>query len=117
MHEFSVAGDIVENIIVEAQKHHAEKVTGVFLEIGQLMMVEIDQLRFALECLSKDTLLENANIHMETTPIVIKCINGHEEEVSWDPYKKPLELTCPVCKNTVKIIKGRECIIRKIVAE
>ena len=117
MHEFSIAEDIVNSVIGEAQKHGAERITGVYLEIGQLMMVDVEQLRFALECLARDTPMENANIDMEIVPVVIKCKNGHEETISWDPYKTPVELVCPVCGNSVKIIRGRGCILRKIVAE
>ena len=127
MHEFSVATDIIENAIEEAKKHNATRIKKITLEIGKLAMINPDQMKFALELLSGETIAEGADIILKVLPLRVKCAKKHINEIDeLDIEKDDLyarlytianELRCPECNGKVKIIGGRECTLKRIVAE
>jgi hydrogenase nickel incorporation protein HypA/HybF len=120
MHEFSVASGIVDSVLEEAEKHGAKKVTKIVLEIGQLSMISVDQLVFALEILIEGTAAEGAKIDCRVLPLKIECDKKHASEITpekKDMYSLTHRLKCPVCGEPAKPIGGRECMIKEITAE
>ena len=81
MHEFSVATDIIENAIEEAKKHNATRIKEITLEIGKLAMINPDQMKFALELLSGETIAEGADIILKVLPLRVKCAKKHINEI------------------------------------
>ena len=77
MHELSIAQEIIENTIKSAQEHNTKKVESITLEVGKLLMLNPDQLKFGLEMLSKDTIAEDMKIEIKFIPAKIKCKNNH----------------------------------------
>lgn len=120
MHEFSTAVGIVNAVKRAAGSHKATRVTAIRLQIGQLSMLNHDQLIFGIEIASKDTILEGAEISIETLTIKTICENCRTETVTDE--QKPIydllaALVCPKCgSKSVKIIQGRECLIKDIKA-
>ncbi|RLG93101.1 hydrogenase maturation nickel metallochaperone HypA, partial [Candidatus Bathyarchaeota archaeon] len=57
MHEGTITSQIVENVLREAQKRNAKRVLEVRIEIGKLMFLNPEQVRFWYEMLTKDTVL------------------------------------------------------------
>ncbi len=120
MHEFSVASGIVESVLVESKKHGAEKVTKIVLEIGQLSMISVDQLVFALEILIEGTAAQGAKVECRILPLKIECQKKHVSEImpeKKDVYSLTRRLKCPVCGEVAKPLGGRECMIKEITAE
>jgi hydrogenase nickel incorporation protein HypA/HybF len=119
VHEFSVTSQIVQSVLAEAEKRGAKKVTEVDLIVGKLTFLGLEQLRFAFEALTKDTILEGANLVIEEQEGVVKCGNcGYEGGFKYedDPlYHVPLPtLKCPKCGSVVEIAAGKECTIKSI---
>jgi hydrogenase nickel incorporation protein HypA/HybF len=117
MHEFSVMSQIVDSLLSEAKEHNARKIEEVDLRIGEYTMLGEEQLRFAYEVLSKDTILEGSKLTISQIKGRIKCDCGFEGEVEPSPdspHKVVPMLECPRCKGVAKIIEGRECVIRNI---
>jgi hydrogenase nickel incorporation protein HypA/HybF len=120
MHEFSVASGIVDSVLDEAKKHGVSKVTKIALEIGQLSMISVDQLVFALEILIEGTAADGAKIDCRILPLKIECGNKHASDLmpeKKDMYSLTRRLKCPVCGEAAKPIGGRECMIKEITAE
>ena len=119
MHELSIAQEIIESAVKSAQEHNAENVESITLNIGKLLMINPEQLKFGLELLSKDTICEGMEIEIEFIPVKIKCKSNHITSI--DPGIEFLDiakhLKCSQCSEEVEIIGGRELIIKKIVAE
>jgi hydrogenase nickel incorporation protein HypA/HybF len=65
MHELTVAANIIDIVIAEASRAGAEQVKEVCLEIGLLAGIEYDSLDFALEALTRDTVMQDAVIITE----------------------------------------------------
>jgi hydrogenase nickel incorporation protein HypA/HybF len=119
VHEFSVASQIVQSVLAEAEKRGAKKVTEVDLIVGKLTFLGLEQVRFAFEVLTKDTILEGARLVIEEQEGIVKCSNcGYEGDFKYedDPlYHVPFPtLKCPKCGSVVEINAGKECTIKSI---
>jgi len=119
VHEFSVTNQIVQSVLTEAEKRGAKKVTEVYLTIGKLTFLGLEQVRFAYEALAKDTILEGSQLIIEEQEGIVKCSNcGYQGDFKYqdDPlYHVPVPtLKCPKCTSTVTITAGKECTIKNI---
>jgi len=119
MHEFAMTTQIVETALKEAEKHEAKQVKDIYVVIGSLTFLSLEQVRFAFDVLKKDTLLNDANLHIEEKPGYVKCSScGYEGRLKLedDPaYHIPVPLLrCPKCEARVEIIEGRECTLRRV---
>ncbi|PVX23337.1 MAG: hydrogenase maturation nickel metallochaperone HypA [Candidatus Bathyarchaeum sp.] len=119
MHEFSMATQIVENVLQEAKRNEAKKVAEVQLVIGKMTFLGVDQIRFSYNVLVKDTIMEDSKLIIEEQDGVIQCPScGFKGKVPIedDPaYHVPLPtLKCPKCGEAAKIVEGKECTIKSI---
>ena len=119
MHELSLAASILESAVENAKNNNASKIEKIYLEIGELLMINPEQLKFGLEALSKDTIAEGMKVDIKKIPVKVKCGNGHVSALNFKSgpvHNAPL-LNCPRCKAKVEILGGRELILKKIIAE
>jgi hydrogenase nickel incorporation protein HypA/HybF len=119
LHEFAMTTQIVESVMKEAEKHEAKKVKEVYVIIGALTFLRFEQVRFAFDVLKKDTLLADAELHIEEKPGYVKCSKCSYEgylKMEDDPaYHVPAPLLrCPECGAGVEVVEGRECTIRRV---
>ncbi len=117
MHEFSVMAQIVDSILEEAKKHQASKVESVDLELGEYTMLGEEQLRFAFQVLTKDTILANAALKVRLLKGRIRCRCGYDGSVPVGDdtlHKIAPILECPKCGGAAEIVEGRECVVRDI---
>ncbi|MGZ7047153.1 MAG: hydrogenase maturation nickel metallochaperone HypA [Methanobacterium sp.] len=120
MHELSMADAIVKTAVDVAEKNDAKEITEVTIEIGKLTLLNPEQLKFMIEVLSENTLLEGAEIIIEEIPIEIKCKScqfiGLAPSDGLDHFV-PI-VNCPECKGQeLEITKGRECNVKTIKIE
>ena len=125
MHEVSVMTEIVNSILGEVKKHQFQKIQKVNLEVGELMFLGEDPLRFAYKVLTQDNeVLKNSELVIENIQPKVQCDScGYKgplaHESIGDPKDPSLHLsfpkfTCPKCNGSIKVVEGRECIIRNI---
>jgi hydrogenase nickel incorporation protein HypA/HybF len=117
MHEFSVMSQVVDSILEEAKKHEATKVESVDIELGEYTMLGEEQLRFAFQVLSKDTILAHASLNIRQVKGMVRCACGYEGRVQVGDdtlHKIAPILECPKCKGAAQITEGRECLVRNI---
>lgn len=125
MHEFSVMTEIVSAINAEIKKHQFKSIEKVYLEVGELMFLGEDQLRFGYGILTQDNeTLKNSELIIETKKPKIECSScGYTGKLPYesigdknDPtyhFSFP-KFSCPECNGPIKILEGRACIIRNI---
>ena len=120
MHEFSMATQIVENVLAEAKRNGAKKVAEVHLIIGKMTFLGKDQILFSYDILKKDTsIMKDSKLIIEEQDGVIQCDScGFKGPVPIedDPaYHIPVPtLKCPKCGEEAKIVEGKECTIKSI---
>jgi len=120
MHELSMADAMVKTVLDVAKENNAQEITEVTIEVGELTMLNPEQLKFMIEVLSENTLLEGAEIRIDTIPIEIECKScdyvGAIKSDELDHYVTIVN--CPECqKRDLEIIKGRECTVKSIKIE
>jgi len=119
LHEFAMTKQIVENVLEEARKHNAKRVSEVHLIVGQFTFLGEEALRTAYEALAKDTILEGSKLVIEEKKGLVKCHtcgykgtihlsheNEHHEEL-------PI-IRCPNCGGTVDILDGKDCVVQSV---
>ena len=119
MHEFSTASQVVKTILEEVERRKAKAVVEVHLLIGRLTFLGLDQLRFSYEALVKGTILEKAKLIIEEKDGVVECDNcgfrGSLPYVNDPSYHLQIPIfTCPKCNSEIRIVEGRECLIKSI---
>jgi hydrogenase nickel incorporation protein HypA/HybF len=119
MHEFSLATQIVENVLEFAQAHQAGEVLKVRLRIGELACVEAEQLRFCFHSITRDTVLENATLEIEPFTAVVRCLHCNYEGPPkyWEGAISGTAiptLQCPRCSRGTQALAGHECEIKSV---
>lgn len=111
MHELSIANSLVEIAVEHATASGAGKITVIHLQIGALSCVHQSALEFSFELVTKDTILEDAALNIETTPVTIYC-SQCEREVELPGIQK---FRCPNCGvPSADIRQGKELEIVSI---
>jgi hydrogenase nickel incorporation protein HypA/HybF len=118
MHEYSIMVDIVKAALSAIENYDVENVEKVFLDVGELTFLNPEQLKFCFNVLTKENALVNAELVITQKNAEIECkscdykgeLKKRPEE---DHYRIPI-LFCPKCEGEVKLLSGRECILRNI---
>ncbi len=119
MHEFSFAYDIFKIAEATALKYNANKISQVYLEIGELTLIVPELLKRSFEMATKGSIAEGAELKIEIVPGKIKCRDCSKVStvtLSEESYLTGLQLfQCRHCqsKNT-EIIEGKKANIKNI---
>ncbi len=109
MHEFSYAQALVENALRIAESKGAKRVNKVVVEVGSLLLINPEQLRFCYEVVTKNTILEGSELEIENTEALLVCENCGKE------YRE-LSSVCE-CGGFLKVERGDEFVLKRIVME
>ncbi len=111
MHELSIATSILKTAEEEVAKIKGRNVAEIFLEIGEISGVEISSLEFVWDACMKNSVLENAKVHISKPEGLAKCAEcGNEFKV-----EKIFDF-CPKCNSPFKeILRGKEMKIKKLI--
>lgn len=110
MHELGITQSIVDIAARTAQDQGAHRVRSVTVEIGELAGVVADAVAFCFEACRQGTLLEEAELIIESIPGKARCTScGAERPV--DQYT----FACPACgAYTLERLQGEELQIREM---
>jgi Zn finger protein HypA/HybF (possibly regulating hydrogenase expression) len=119
VHEVAVMSDIIKAAVAELEKHDVIRVEELVILIGDLTSLGEDQLQFAYEVMTKNTILENSVLVVEHEEVMIRCTKcnygGKAETLKNDCHEHTVPiLACPKCSASVTITKGQACAIRSI---
>jgi hydrogenase nickel incorporation protein HypA/HybF len=123
MHEVSVMAAIVESVLKELEKHNVLKVEEVLLTLGELTFLGEEQLQFAYEIITRDTILEGSTLVVEPEETELLCnscgYQGPADKLGEEYHMVMPSLVCPKCRGGVKILKGQSCRVTsmKVVQE
>ena len=119
MHEFSIAASIVESVLAFAEKQRAARVVEERLTIGEFTHIEQEQLRFCFQAITKDTVLEDSALEIETSDAAVRCPHcGYAGPPKyWEGALSAAlvpTLQCPGCGKAAEPAEGHECAIKTI---
>ncbi len=114
MHELPVTQGILSAALETARRHRAERITDIFLVIGNLSSIVDDSVQFYFDILSRETIAAGATLHFQREKAIARCLTcKHEFEA-----QPPLSPQCPQCKNlTVRVSGGQKFFIESIEVE
>ncbi|MHA1916826.1 MAG: hydrogenase maturation nickel metallochaperone HypA [Candidatus Ranarchaeia archaeon] len=118
MHEYAMTSDLLLIVLEESKKKNATKILEVIIQIGELSLLEPEQVKFCFEILTQDTIAEGAKLTIEDVKAEVKCSCGFQGkppmiEGIYDHFVLPI-LKCPECGKSVKIIQGREFTLLRV---
>lgn len=116
MHEMSLIGDVIEVAQRYAKQNGASRVTRVDLRVGEMRDVVDELMQSCFDYLSKDTMVQGAQLHFERVPLKARCNACHVvfPVDLRDSHKK----ICPDCAcEDVLLFSGWEFIIESIEVE
>ena len=104
MHELSIATELVNAALECAKQNNAKKVISVTVEVGELAMINPEQLEFMYEVLTEENMLKGSKLNIVILPAVAECKNcGYKGPVP-DKYT----CACPNCSLTLRAIEGKD---------
>ncbi|MEM0233447.1 MAG: hydrogenase maturation nickel metallochaperone HypA [Candidatus Nezhaarchaeales archaeon] len=136
MHELSTASSIFEVVLEVASRHGAKKIIEVNIDVGELTLLNPDQLSMAFKALSEGTIAEGANLNVNVVKAKARCNRCSEEwYVNLSGVSSAIShlmfMTCPACdaraflkqgcpkcgETNFDFISGNELIIKSIKIE
>ena len=109
MHEYSIAYDIYATARKAALEHQAIHVKRIFIDIGEMAMVNPDQVEFLFHAIAEeDPLFKGVTLKTHTISPEVKCTCGYEGTTLY---------VCPVCGALPELTKGKEIFVSNIEVE
>ncbi len=119
MHEISVMSQLIKAILEKLKDYDFTEVREVEISVGELAFLAEDQLKFAFEVLSENTVLNGAELNIKISKSTVSCEScGYEGPLNVEDDPKyhiafPI-FACPKCNSPVEVIKGRECEVTNV---
>jgi hydrogenase nickel insertion protein HypA len=121
MHEAALAQSILKTILDVASRNKAREVLRVEMEVGEICLVNMEQLTFHIGIFAQETIAKDMEFLVKKVETKIKCKEcsyfGGVEYKEIDPdwhYRVPI-FGCGRCKsNMTEIVQGKELKIRSI---
>jgi len=113
VHELAVTQSLLDIAIKHAEKANAERITDLYLVIGQLSSIIDDSVQFYWDFVSEGSVAEGATLHFNRIPAKFQCLDCSNEYVlTLDDY------SCPRCKSlATSVIQGDEFYLQSIIVE
>ncbi len=105
----SFAQSLLENVLRVAEERGAKKINRVVVEIGELLMLNPEQLKFCYDVIKKGTIAENSELELITVKASIRCSSCGKE------FDTPFAI-CD-CGGIVTVEGGKDAVIKKIEME
>ena len=111
----SFAMAIVENALKmieekKLKKNENGRVNSITVLVGELLLINPEQLKFCFQAASNGTILEGSKLEIEIEPADISCINCGKK------FESPIYL-CDSCGGFVSVNGGKSFILKKIEIE
>jgi len=110
VHELAVCQGLINEVERLAKQHNASRIDSIVLSVGPLSGVEPDLLKRAFEIARVDTVAKDAELEVETGPVVVECRScGASGEV------QPNYLLCPSCGDwQVNLKQGDDLLLLRL---
>lgn len=115
MHELSIMKNILEVVLEYGEQAEAKKISRINIIAGAFTEFVPRYAQLYFDMISQNTIAEKAEIHIDTSPAIIKCrLCGNETQVDI----RHLHMRCNSCQSEeVELISGRELSIDSIEIE
>lgn len=113
MHELSLCQSLFNIIYQEAERIQCEKITHVYLEVGQLAAIDKAALLFAFKAVTMNTIAQEATLEMIEVEAKAVCENCGKTVMIQSYYE-----ACEACQLfCLRITQGEELRVQSIEVE
>jgi Zn finger protein HypA/HybF involved in hydrogenase expression len=116
MHEFAIVEATVHNTLRMLEQFGVEPGQMVMLRFQRGSAFSEDALRQAFEVIAKDTLLENAELIVETINLNFICGCGHTQIITSDDLIGHM-FVCPVCCTVREVDEAHDLKLIELVVD
>ncbi len=109
MHELSYAQALLDEVLRLADENDAKRIVKIHLQIGELLLINPEQLKFCFSAISKGTIAEDAELVIEFIKPKIVCTECGRE------FDEVIGI-CD-CGGIVSIEGGKDFLLKKIEME
>ena len=111
MHELAITEQIADIAIRHGEQNQAQKITDLYLVIGELSTVVDDSVQFYWDLITSETICEGAKLHFNRVPAVFQCQDCGNQYGLMEGELRP----CPSCQSSkMEIIQGKEFHLESI---
>ncbi len=104
MHEVSIMQNALDLALAQAAQQGAQRIHWIKLRVGELSGVIPDALAFAFEIVTAGTIAAEAQLELETVPVICYCLTCQQ-----DFHPDDWIYSCPICNQlTTELRQGRE---------
>ena len=119
MHEFAFARKICTIAEETARQYNAQRITKIYLEIGELTLIIPELLKKSFEMATTGTIAEGAELDITMTPGKIKCRECgkiSDVEITKEAQLTGLQLfQCKYCKSkNTEVVEGKKVNIKNL---
>ena len=114
MHEFEIVQSLINALLPQLEERGVTKVTALRLRRGSTFSEEA--LRYAFTALARGTVLEGAEILVETKETPFQCPCGYQKVLTCDDLVGHL-FVCPHCGRPQEIDEAHELELLEVLAE
>lgn len=75
MHELSATQGLLDTALQHAQTAHAQKITALYVVVGQASLMVDESVQFYWDQISAGTLAEGAQLHFRRIPAEMRCMD------------------------------------------
>jgi hydrogenase nickel incorporation protein HypA/HybF len=113
MHEFSIADELLKQVLSVADQNGADVVGDVILEVGKARLIIPEVMLSAWEGVTRDTIAEGSRLILEEVDPAARCRRcGREFSVEIDNY------LCPDCEIAdCDLLRGNDIILKSVVLD
>ncbi|MGF1603964.1 MAG: hydrogenase maturation nickel metallochaperone HypA [Thermosynechococcaceae cyanobacterium] len=104
MHEVSIMQNALDLALAQAAQQGAQRIHWIKLRVGELSGVIPEALILAFEIVTANTIAADAELELETVPVICRCPTCHQ-----DFHPDDWIYICPICDQlTTELSQGRE---------
>lgn len=109
MHELTITESILNQSLIEAQKHQAKTIKKINLLVGEATSIVPDCVQFYFDTLKQNTIAQDAILVIKKIPLVLRC-------PKCKTLSNDLDLICN-CRSGIEIVSGQELLIESLEIE
>ncbi len=113
--------DLVDAVLNELKNYNVTSVNSITLVIGKMTNLGGEQMKFAYDVITRETVLEGSELIIEVEDIEVHCdgcgYDGPVKILSFDEDTESLDhsipiLSCPECNGNIIVTKGQSCCVK-----
>jgi len=113
MHELYATQAILDRAIEQAAQGNRERITDLYLALGEISSYTVDSIQFHWDNISRGTVAEGASLHFRHVAAEMQCMACFTK---YHPNEG--EILCPHCGSTgAKIVAGEDFYLEGIDVE